>query len=83
MLTHYIVFPLTNTGARLAGVYLIYTFYAGYMISLSIYQANTAGHTKSMCAPLNQRTNYLLTLVTEVTISYVMYLAYAIGNIIG
>ncbi|KAL1862869.1 hypothetical protein VTK73DRAFT_6597 [Phialemonium thermophilum] len=55
----------SNSGARLAGVYLIYTFYAGYMVALSMYQANTAGHTK------------------KVTVSYVMYLAYAVGNIIG
>ncbi|EON96760.1 putative allantoate permease protein [Phaeoacremonium minimum UCRPA7] len=60
-----IVTPTSNSGARLAGVYLIYTFYAGYMIALSIYQANTAGHTK------------------KVTVSYLMYLAYAVGNIIG
>lgn len=59
------VCPLSDTGARLAGVYLIYTYYAGYMLSLSIYQANTAGHTK------------------KVTVSYLMYLAYAVGNIIG
>ncbi|CAK7242069.1 MAG: hypothetical protein STHCBS139747_003546 [Sporothrix thermara] len=55
----------SNSGARLAGVYLIYTFYAGYMIALSMYQANTAGHTK------------------KVTVSFIMYLAYAVGNIIG
>ncbi len=39
--------PSHATGAKLAGVYLIYTYYAGYMIALSMYQANTAGHTKS------------------------------------
>ncbi|KAK4947981.1 hypothetical protein LTR10_013034 [Elasticomyces elasticus] len=60
-----IAYDSTKTGPRLAGVYMIYTFYAGYMIALSMYQANTAGHTK------------------KVTISYTMYVAYAIGNIIG
>lgn len=58
-------FPTSQTGPRLAGVYMIYTFFAGYMLALSMYQANYAGHTK------------------KVTVSYTMYVAYAIGNIIG
>lgn len=36
----------TNTAAQLVGLYMMYFYFASYVVMISLVQANTAGHTK-------------------------------------
>jgi MFS family permease len=38
--------PQANTGAQLAGLYMMYFYFASYVVMISLVQANTAGNTK-------------------------------------
>jgi predicted MFS family arabinose efflux permease len=38
--------PQTNTAAQLAGLYMMYFYFASYVVLISLVQANTAGNTK-------------------------------------
>ncbi|KAL6247602.1 hypothetical protein RBB50_005948 [Rhinocladiella similis] len=38
--------PRTNLAGQLVGLYILYTYWAPYVTLVSVYQANTAGHTK-------------------------------------
>ncbi|CEP23077.1 DAL7 [Cyberlindnera jadinii] len=38
--------PQSNTGAQLAGLYMMYFYFSSYVVMISLVQANTAGNTK-------------------------------------
>ena len=38
--------PRSNLAGQLVGLYILYTYWAPYVTLVSVYQANTAGHTK-------------------------------------
>ncbi|PVI00238.1 putative allantoate permease [Periconia macrospinosa] len=40
--------PRDNLAGQLVGLYILYTYWAPYVTLVSIYQANTAGHTKKI-----------------------------------
>ncbi|KAF2636341.1 putative allantoate permease [Massarina eburnea CBS 473.64] len=40
--------PRSNLAGQLIGLYILYTYWAPYVTLVSVYQANTAGHTKKI-----------------------------------